>query len=626
MLLFTGKNFKRAMADLQEKLDNLPKKPGVYIFRDKAGEIIYIGKAKILRNRVRSYFQESRTPDAKTARLVKRIHDLETIITDSEMEALILEANLVKENKPRYNINLKDDKSFPYIRVTNEPYPRIFPTRKMVRDGSRYFGPYTDVYSLRTTLKSIKRIFPVRSCNYNLSDDLIQKGKFKICLDYHIKRCHGPCEGLVSQTEYNRVIENAAKFIQGRTAQVEEDMTAQIKKLAAELKFEQAARLRDQLKSFEMFKQQQKVLDQSLTDRDLIALARQDNDACCVIFKVRDGKITGRQHFYLDNVLDEPVGSIMNTFIKLYYIKADFVPREIVVQVVIDDREIMTDWLAQKRGDRVELVIPENNDRAKLLEMCAKNAGLLLDELMLQKHKVRDFIAGSVKALQDALNLAVAPKRIEGFDISNIQGTNPVASMVCFINGKAAKGEYRRFKIRVKETPDDFAMMHEAVFRRYSRLQKENKPMPDLILIDGGKGQLGAATSALEKLAIKDQQIISLAKRLDEVFIPGIPEAQNIRRDSAALKLLQRVRDESHRFAITFHRSLRDKQTLSSVLEQIPGVGAGRREQLLKSLGSAKLVKSASVEELTTVPGISGKLAQQIYDYFHPGENTPAKQ
>lgn len=604
--------------DLQEKLQNLPQKPGVYIFRDKEGEIIYIGKAKILRNRVRSYFQASRTPGVKTLRMVSRVHDVETIVTDSEMEALILEANLIKENKPRYNINLKDDKSFPYIRVTNEPYPRIFPTRKMVRDGSRYFGPYTDVYSLRTTIKAIKRIFPVRSCNYNLTDELIHKGKFKVCLDFHIKRCHGPCEGLVSQQEYNRVIENAIKLIQGRTTRIEEDLVAQIKILAGELKFEEAARLRDQLKSFALFKQQQKVLDQELADRDLIAVAQTDNDACCVIFKVRDGKITGRQHFYLDNVLDEPVGSILNTFIKLYYIKADFVPQEIVVPIAIDDQEIVANWLAQKRAGSLQIIIPQNDDRAKLLEMCAKNARLLLDELLLQKNKNRDFIAGSVKALQEALQLSVIPRRIEGFDISNIQGTNPVASMVCFINGKAAKAEYRRFKIRIKETPDDFAMMHEAVFRRYSRLQKENKPMPDLILIDGGKGQLGAATSALEKLNIKNQPIISLAKRLDEVFIPGIAEAQNIRRDSSALKLLQRVRDESHRFAVTYHRSLRGKQTLSSVLEKIPGIGAGRREQILKTFGSVKNVKHASAQELSTVPGLSLKMAQQIYDYFHP--------
>jgi len=605
---------------LKDKLANIPKKPGIYLFKDKTGEILYIGKAKILRNRVRSYFQESRKLEPKLVRLVSRINDVETIVTDSEVEALILEANLVKENKPRYNINLKDDKSFPYIRVTNEPYPRIFPTRKMIRDGSRYFGPYTDVYSMRDILKTVKRIFPVRSCNYNLTKENIKNNKFKVCLNYHIKRCHGPCEGLVSQEEYNRVIEFVLDFIQGHTQKVEEDISLQIKKLAAELKFEEAARLRDQLRSIEIFRQRQKVLDPTLADRDIIATVLNDNDACCAVFKVRDGKIIGRLHFYLNGVKDEDIGSVTNSFIKQYYLKADFIPQEIIVPANIKDRGIISNWLSQKSKNKVDIVFPQRGEKSRLLQMCNKNAQLLLDELKIQKQKAKDFIAGSVKALGADLNLKVLPKRIEGFDISNIQGTNPAASMVCFINGRAAKSEYRRFKIRAKETPDDFAMMYEVVYRRYSRILKENKNMPDLILIDGGKGQLSAATRALKKLSIKDQQVIALAKRLDEVFIPGIPEAQNIRRDSAALKLLQRVRDESHRFAVTYHRTLRNKKSLLSILDEIPGVGPGRRELLLKNLGTLKKIRSATVEELSSIAGISLQLARQIREFFHPVE------
>ncbi|MBN2412136.1 excinuclease ABC subunit C [candidate division KSB1 bacterium] len=606
--------------ELEDKLANIPKKPGIYLFKDKSGEILYIGKAKILRNRVRSYFQESRNLEPKLVRLVSRISDIETIVTDSEVEALILEANLVKENKPRYNINLKDDKSFPYIRVTNEPYPRIFPTRKIIRDGSRYFGPYTDVYSMREILKTVKRIFPVRSCNYLLTTENTKNKKYKVCLNYHIKRCHGPCENYVSHEEYNKVIEFVVDFIQGHTQKVEQDISLRMKKLATELKFEQAARLRDQLKAIEIFRQRQKVLDPTMADRDIIAAALNNNDACCAVFKVRDGKIIGRLHFYLNGVRDEDIASVTNSFMKQYYLKADFIPPEIIVPALLSDRIILSNWLEQKSENKVKILFPQQGEKSRLLKMCNKNAQLLLDELLLQKQQAKDIIAGSVKALQEALNLKQIPKRIEGFDISNIQGTNPVASMVCFINGKSAKSEYRRFKIRIKETPDDFVMMHEVVYRRYSRIQKENKALPDLILIDGGKGQLSAATEALKKLHINDQQVIALAKRLDEVFVPGIQEAQNIRRDSAALKLLQRVRDESHRFAVTYHRSLRKKRTLLSILDEIPGVGPGRRTQLLKTLGSLKKIRSATAAELSAVEGISPRLAEQIREFFHPGE------
>lgn len=607
---------------LAEKLANLPAKPGVYLFKDAKNEIIYIGKAKVLKNRVRSYFQQTRILDPKSARLVSKIRDLETIITDSEVEALILEANLIKENTPRYNINLKDDKSFPYIRVTNEAFPKIFPTRKMVRDGSRYFGPYTDVAGMRELLKTIKRIFPVRSCNLPLTSESISKGKYKVCLDYHIKRCHGPCEGLVEQDEYRAVIEHVVDFIQGHTAKIENEITVRIQELASALRFEEAARLRDQLQSISIFKEKQKVVDPSLADRDLIASAILDEEACCVVFKIRDGKIVGRQHFFIEMAQNEQEEVLLASFLKQYYLRADYIPEEVYLALELEESSAIEEWLSQKRKGGVRLRVPQGGEQAKLLKMCRRNAELLMEERSLEKMARPGYVSGAVRALQQDLGLKEPPKRIEGFDISNIQGTSPVASMVCFINGKPAKSEYRRFNIRSKSTPDDFAMMNEAVYRRYSRVLKEALPLPDLILIDGGKGQLSAATSALKKLELEHLPIVALAKRLDEIFKPGESHPHNLRRDSAGLRLLQRVRDESHRFAVTSHRKLRTRKTLKSMLESIPGVGPNRRDRLLKHFRSINNIKSASITDIKKVGGFSDALARDIWEFFHPKEKN----
>jgi excinuclease ABC subunit C len=617
----------RLPENLQEKLDNLARKPGVYLFKDKKGEIIYIGKAVVLRQRVRSYFQDGYEKDYKTQRLVSRIVDLETIITDSEVEALILEANLVREYKPRYNINLRDDKSFPYIRVTNEPFPRIFPTRKIVRDGSRYFGPYTEVQTMRELLKTVKRLFPVRSCNLQLTDETIKRGKFKVCLDYHIKKCQGPCQGLVSREEYRYTIDYIVSFIAGRSNRVVDELKARMQAAAQALRFEEAARLRDQLNALEIFTQRQKIVDGSLQDRDILAMAIYEDDACCVVFKVREGKVIGRQHFFMSHVEGEMPLSVQTAFIEQYYLHTDDIPAEILVpENPGEEMAAIQNWLSQKRNGAVELVVPQRGDKAQLLKMCQRNAQLLLDELRLQREKSVDFIAGSVKALQTDLKLPKAPIRIEAFDISNIQGTDPVASMVCAVNGKAMRSEYRRFRIRTKSTPDDFAMMHEVVQRRYQRLLAEHKALPDLILIDGGKGQLNAALDALKKVGIHEQPIIALAKRLDEVFIPGMVESQMIKRESSGLRLLQRIRDEAHRFAITYHRSLRKKRTLHSDLETITGLGPARRDALLRHFGSMKKIKAASVEELQTVKGVSLSLAKEIYGYFHPENSNGNKE
>ncbi|MCH8956328.1 excinuclease ABC subunit C [candidate division KSB1 bacterium] len=601
----------------QEKLNTLPKKPGCYLFKDKNNKIIYIGKAKVLRNRVRSYFQDSRFEGPKIERLKTRIADFETIVTDSETEALILEMNLIKEYKPRYNINLKDDKSYPYIRVTKERFPRIFPTRTIIRDGSRYFGPYTDVRSMRNLLKSVKRIFPIRSCNYDLTEAVVAKKKYKLCLDYYIKKCDGPCEGLVGEEEYNSMVERIVNFINGKNNQVVRELQEKMWKLSAAQRYEEAARFREQVQSIQNFQYKQKVVTDEDLDRDIVAVAVDDDDACGVVFKVRDGKILGRQHFFLNGVAEEAFESVVTSFLKQFYLKSDFVPEEILLPTEVEDAEEVKQWLSEEREKAVKLLNPKKGQKAKLVKMALKNARLLLEELKLEKLKAKDFVAHSVKALQRDLRLKDPPLRIECFDISNIQGTDPVASMVTFVNGRPKKSDYRKFKIRVKETPDDFAMMAEAVERRYRGSLANKLDSPDLILVDGGKGQLSAAEQVLSKLNKTGQPIAALAKRLDEVFVPGASEAQNIPKTSSGLKLLQQIRDEAHRFAVTYHRTLRKKRTIQSELDTVPGVGPNRRAALVKYFGSVKNVKEATVDELAAVEGIPVDVAERIWKHFH---------
>ena len=601
----------------QEKLNTLPKKPGCYLFKDKNNKIIYIGKAKVLRNRVRSYFQDSRFEGPKIERLKTRIADFETIVTDSETEALILEMNLIKEYKPRYNINLKDDKSYPYIRVTKERFPRIFPTRTIIRDGSRYFGPYTDVRSMRNLLKSVKRIFPIRSCNYDLTEAVVAKKKYKLCLDYYIKKCDGPCEGLVGEEEYNSMVERIVNFINGKNNQVVRELQEKMWKLSGAQRYEEAARFREQVQSIQNFQYKQKVVTDEDLDRDIVAVAVDDDDACGVVFKVRDGKILGRQHFFLNGVAEEAFEYVVTSFLKQFYLKSDFVPEEILLPTEVEDADEVKQWLSEEREKAVKLLNPKKGQKAKLVKMALKNARLLLEELKLEKLKAKDFIAHSVKALQRDLRLKDPPLRIECFDISNIQGTDPVASMVTFVNGRPKKSDYRKFKIRVKETPDDFAMMAEAVERRYRGSLANKLDSPDLILVDGGKGQLSAAEQVLSKLNKTGQPIAALAKRLDEVFVPGASEAQNIPKTSSGLKLLQQIRDEAHRFAVTYHRTLRKKRTIQSELDTVPGVGPNRKAALVKYFGSVKNVKEATVDELAAVEGIPVDVAERIWKHFH---------
>jgi len=602
---------------LHEKLTNLPGKPGCYLFKDRAGKVIYIGKAKMLKNRVRSYFQKGRDEGVKLQHLRLKIASFEFIVTDTEMEALILEMNLVKEYKPRYNINLKDDKSFPYIRVTRERFPRIFPTRRIIKDGSQYFGPYTDVGSMRSLLKSVKRIFPVRSCNFDLTQEVVANKKVKICLDYHIKRCEGPCEGLVGVDEYGYMIRQVVNFVNGKNNIVVKELKMKMSALAEKKRYEEAARVRDQVKFIESFQYKQKVVTDELKDRDIVGVVAEDNEACGVVLKVRDGKILGRQHFYLSGVAGDASEAVTTAFVKQFYLKTAFVPDEIYVSDSLDDIDHIQNWLAQKKAASIKIVTPQKGQKAKLVEMATKNASYLLEELKLQKLKSKDQIHYNVRALQRDLHLKNPPKRIECFDISNIQGSEPVASMVTFVNGKPLKSDYRKFKIQVKSTPDDFAMMAEAVERRYAGSLSDKLPTPDLILVDGGKGQLSSASFVLHKLNLSTQPIAALAKRLDEVFLPGCNEPQNIPRTSSGLKLLQHIRDEAHRFAITFHRKLRQQRTIQSELDKVMGVGPAKRSALLKYFGSVKQIREATVDEIEIVPGVTAVLAKRIWEYFH---------
>ncbi len=608
---------------LQNKLEHLPTLPGVYFFKNEKGKVIYIGKAKNLRNRVRSYFQDSRKKEAKLRVLVRKIHDLETIPTDSEVEALILEANMIKEYKPRYNVTLKDDKSYPYIRVTKEEFPRIFPTRKIVKDGSRYFGPYTDVHSMRNLLKAVRRIFPIRSCNYRLDARTVASKKIKLCLDYYIDRCPGPCQGLISEADYGKIVDQMVRFIEGKNNEVVRELEQTMRKLAEQERFEEAARVRDQIEAIEQFRSRQKMVFSEEVDRDIVAIYQERNLAAGVVFKVREGKIVGRYHFYLNNSMKESDEEILKSFLLQYYLKVEFLPEEIHLPLAVENHGEIEGWLRARRGKTCRLVVPQRGEKRKLVEMATRNAKLLLQELLLQKLKEKqERVPKMVEALQRDLNLGRAPRRIEAFDISHISGTDTVASMVCFVDGQPRKSEYRRFRIQSVEGIDDFASMKEVVTRRYRRLLEEKQPLPDLILIDGGKGQLSSAVEALRELGIYNQPIAALAKRLDEVFVPGFSAPQNIPRTSPGLKLLQRVRDESHRFAITYHRLRRGKRTLKSELENIPGIGEKRRDMLIRQFGSVRNLEEASLEALQTVPGLPRALAREIWRYFHPAEET----
>ena len=598
------------MRSFQDKLKNIPTKPGVYQFKNKDGDIIYIGKAKNLRNRVRSYFQKNKYQTPKNQSMIKRIANVEWIIVRSNVEALLTEANMIKEVQPKYNVDLKDDKSFPFIRITNEPYPQVLLTRKIEKDGSKYFGPYTDVKNLRYSLKALHKIFPVRSCSYYMDDQTVVAKKVKLCLDYHIKKCEGPCEGIVSRDHYNAMIDRVIKFLQGRTKETEDYVRKQMDIAAADLRYEDAAMYRDQYNSIRRFKERQRKVAADFDDRDIFALARKDDIGVMTVLRVRNGRIFGREKISLQN-LDEDESAVFASVISRFYMDTDFLPKEITVVTLPDGQDDLEEWLTEKKGSKVIIRQPQRGEKAKEVRLSYQNAKLLLGEWLINRKKRRELVPKMVNQLQDDLQLKAPPRRIEAFDISHLGGTNTVASMVCFVDGKARKSEYRKFKIKTVVGIDDFAAMREVVHRRYLRVKKEKGSLPDLILIDGGKGQLSMAVSALRELGLDYIPIIGLAKRLEEVFVPGISEPQSIHKQSPGLILLRRIRDEAHRFAITFQRSKR-KDVLSSIFDDIEGMGPKRVQKLLQSYDSTKSIANTDLKDISEKTGIPEGIAKEV--------------
>lgn len=590
---------------LSTRLRNLPTSPGVYLFKNAEGTVIYVGKAKSLRPRVRSYFQERQAPDPKKEMLVSKITDLDLIVTDSEVEALLLENTLIKQHSPRYNMRLKDDKSYPYIVVTQEPFPRVFPTRRVLRDGSRYYGPYSDVKAMHAMLRTIRGIFPVRSCDYPLSEATIERKRYALCLDYHIQKCEGPCEGLVDRTTYATMIQQIEQLLKGKTRSLQMEIETRMRDHSMNLEFEKAAIMRNRLLALQKYQERQKVVFGDFADRDIVGMAWEDNDAVGVVFRVRDGKIVGKHHLSFTGVAPHDSAALLESVLTSYYSRSQDFPPDILLPEPLPDDSAVPAWLQEIAGMNVELTVPKIGDKAKLSRMCQANARFLLDDLLLQRQKLEEKTPASLLALQRDLHLATPPRRIECFDISHFQGDQTVASMVSFLEGKPRKREYRKFLIQSVQGVDDFASMREVVGRRYRRLLEEGTELPDLIMVDGGKGQLSAAMEALAELGLEQHPTIGLAKRLEEVFLPGERDAQNIPKTSPGLRLLQRIRDEAHRFAITFHRERRDKAVLRTALEDIEGVGPKKATRLLTTFGSVRGVAQATPEALAEIVGWS---------------------
>ncbi len=588
---------------LETKLKNLPNSPGVYQFLNENGRVIYVGKARNLKNRVRTYFQKN-VSSVKTQTLVSKTADLELIITDNEIEALVLENNLIKDLKPRYNVNLKDDKSYPYIKVTNEPFPRIYPTRRIIKDGSRYFGPYTDVKTMKSALRMINQVFKIRSCKLNITDEAIEKRKFRVCLDYHIKKCDGPCEGLISQKDYGEMVDEVTKVLRGKTDDLIRELKNRMDTAVELLEFEKAAGLRDKIDHLSVISSKQKVVSDDFNDRDIIAAAYEGKDSACTVFNIRNGKLTGKKQLRLSMEPGEEAGDIYSAAVKFYY-GGEYVevPKEIVLEEEPPDNDTLEKWLSGKAERKVRITIPQRGSLKSLVKMCKENAILQLKELQIQKMKNQGQVPYAVSALQRDLHLNILPRKIECFDISNLQGSDSVASMVVFEDGRPKKSLYRKFIIKSVEGPDDFASMQEVIQRRYTKVKEEGAPLPDLIMVDGGKGQLSSAVEILNDLGFKDYNIIGLAKRLEEVFFPGRSEAESIPKTSSGLKLLQQVRDEAHRFAITFHRGRRSKRTIKTELTDIKGIGPSTAQILLKELGSLNVIKNSSFDQLSKLVG-----------------------
>ena len=591
---------------IQEKLKLLPTNPGVYLMKNEQAKIIYVGKAINLKNRVKSYFQSSKNHSPKVKSMVEKISDFEYIITANEIEALILECNLIKKYRPKYNISLRDDKTYPYIKVTlNEDYPTVSIIRKILKDGAKYFGPYTSAGAVHEVLNLLKKLFQIRSCR--------QMNTKRPCLEFHIKRCLAPCTGRVAKSEYREMIKSLCLFLEGRNEVVLKELTNRMQIAAENFQFELAAKLRDQVLAIEKISAKQNIIIGS-SDQDIIGLARKADEACIQIFFIRSGKMIGRDHFLLNGTEDETDSALLNAFLEQYYNKATFIPKEILLPAEIENEEILSAWLSQKKNAKVSFGLPQRGVKKEMVLMANDNAVVVLEEQMIKNSAGLEQTVGAMKDLGRYLRMEKELKRIECFDISHIQGSETVASMVVFSNGAPDKQEYRRYKLKsVEGKPDDFKSMQEVVGRRY---RQSDGIMPDLIIIDGGKGQLNSALEIIRALGHYQIPVVGLAKQFEYVFLEGQSEPVILPPNSKALYLIQRIRDEAHRFAITYHRKLRHKRNLVSVLDHIEGVGPTRRKALWDAFGSIAEIKKAKITDLTAVPGISENIANNIVKYF----------
>jgi len=610
---------KKISKELSNKLKLLPTEPGVYLFKDRKGKIIYVGKAAVLRNRVRSYFQSGLPNHPKTFQLESEITDVEYIVSASVREALILEDTLVKRHQPRFNIRLRDDKRYPYLKISNEPFPRISVVRRIGKDvhrGARYFGPYTNAKAMRQTKKLLQQLFHIRTCSLDIRDKPVRA---RPCLDHYIGLCDAPCVGWISQDAYRELIEDAELFLHGHYEELLPKLRKSMKQASSDMQFEQAARLRDQIDSLERLYNARRTMDPKGEDRDAIGIAL-ENDRCAVqVFFIRSGKLVGRESFSLTTAGSEDPKEILSAFIKQFYSKGVSLPKEILLPNEIEEQELVEEWLQELAGRKLTLKIPQRGEKAKWIRMATRNA-----ELSLSSEKTREEIESSRVELinneiEEIFNWEGPFSRIEGYDISNIQGSDPVASMVVFEDAAPKKSNYRKFKIQTSG-PDDFAMIAEVIRRRLERaLAGDPKflPFPDLILIDGGKGQLSSARNVMWDLGLEKIPTLGLAKEYEQLFTEGQSKPYILPKDYHMLKLLQHIRDESHRFALSFHRQRRDKRTLQSVLDEIPGVGKARKRALIDHFGSMKQLKSASLEELLEVPKLPQITAQAIYEALH---------
>jgi len=639
-------------AHLHAVLRQLPLAPGVYLMKGADGRVLYVGKADLLRHRVRSYFGSKAGLDTRIVRMTAEVADIETIVTDTISEAYLLECNLIKEHRPRFNIRLRDDKSYPFVKITlGEDFPRIVRTRRLARDGSRYFGPYASASSVDETLKLLRRIFPFRTCNLDIPDG--KRVLERPCLLYHIKRCQGPCIQAIEKARYRATIDRIVDFLEGRQEGIADELRVEMGAHSEALRYEQAAVARDKLRAVERTIEQQKVSAYSRAEQDVVGIAREEGEACLQVFVIRNGKMIGREHFIVEGARGVAEAEVLGAFLQQYYAATERPPREVVLPFVPADADALATFLADRRGTRVALLVPERGAKRRMVALASQNAVEALARERAEWLADAGKRDEALEALAAAVGLPHPPERIECYDMSNISGTSAVGSMVVFVNGRPEPREYRRFRIRSGETPDDFRMMAEVIRRRFTRAARlrsetgalslaavgadetieafsptEDEPerpgaardagwaLPDLVIVDGGKGQLSAAVGVLRELDLTDVPVAGLAKRFEEIFLPDRSEPILLARNSQGLYLVQRIRDEAHRFAITYHRSVRGRRALASVFDDVAGIGPARKKALLKAFGSVRRIREASVEELAGTPGIPRDLAERLKQHL----------